>query len=270
MFNLLKIWPCKSLLLISIILLPNTVFAKEDLNGMQPEVIPIYTYHNGGPFITGIKQGLTYELANYLNNEAKGRWVFPVIKQARLRFNRDVQSSQKGIVPWVKPAWLKKLSLTNDLWSYPYFKDANVIVSRVDNKIDYTGPSSLFGHTIAKVKGAVQIGIDPYITSGQIKEVNSTGFDGHIRMLQGGRADFVSTSLNIAKYSIARLGFEDDLYISIRPIDQYTRHIMVINNRQDIIDFINHSIIKMATDLQWIKAMQKFGVQELRVTDFTQ
>jgi len=249
---------------------PYTVFAKDSSIVLSPEVVPLYTYHNGGPFITSEQQGLTYELANYLNAEANGRWVFPVIKQARLRFNRDVQSAQKGIVPWVKPAWLKKLNLTHDLWSYPYFKDANVIISRIDNKIHYTGPSSLFGHTIAKVKGAVQVGIDPYIKSGQIKEVNSTGFEGHIRMLQGGRADFVSTSLNIAKYTIANLGFEDDLYISIRPIDQYTRHIMVINERQDILEFINSSIIKMASDPQWIKAMKKFGAQELRVTEFAQ
>ena len=232
------------------------------------ESIPLYTYHNGGPFITGDNSGLTYELAKFLNHEAKGRWTFPVIKQARLRFNRDVQSAKTGIVPWVKPAWLKKLKLQGDLWSMPYFKDANVIVSRVDKKVDYTGATSLFGLTVAKVKGAVQVGIDPYIETGQIKVVNSTDFEGHMRMLKGGRADFVSTSLNIAKYTIAKLGLEKDLYISMRPIDQYTRHIMVLNENEALLQFINHSIHKMANDPKWFESMKMFGAQDLRVTEF--
>jgi polar amino acid transport system substrate-binding protein len=237
-------YDCYQLLFfMTLLLLASNAFAKGDFKAIVAEIVPIYTYHNGGPFITDKQLGLTYELADYLNTEAEGKWVFPVIKQARLRFNRDVKTADIGIVPWVKPAWLKKLSLSHDLWSLPYFKDANVIISRMDNKIEYTAPASLFGHTIAKVKGAVQVGIDPYIKSGQIKVVNSTGFEGHIRMLNGGRADFVSTSLNIAKYTIARLNLESNLYISMRPIDLYTRHIMVFNNRQDFMAFINQSIL---------------------------
>ena len=262
---------CFLTLLVSIFLM-SSCFAKDDIVSEKvktAETIPIYTYHNGGPFITSANQGLTYELAKYLNEEAQGRWAFPVIKQARLRFNRYVKNADKGIVPWVKPAWLKKLKLDNDLWSDAYFKDANVIVSRIDKPIDYQGPRSLFGYTIAKVKGAVQVGIDPYIESGDIKEVNTTSFEGHLRMLKGQRADFVSTSLNIAKFNIAKLGFEKDLFISIRPIDEYTRHIMVINGRQDLLEFINRAIHKMANDPRWIAAMSRFGTEELRVTDFT-
>ncbi len=87
-------------------------------------------------------------------------------------------------------------------------------------------------------------------------------------MLYHRRADFVSTSLNIAKYMIPKLELENDLYISMRPVDQYTRHIMVLNGREDILHFINDVIKKMAQDPHWRDAMAKFGAAELRVTDF--
>lgn len=267
--NFLSVLIIRTKLLVLVVLLFSFgVNAEAQVTTSKAESIPIYTYHNGGPFITSSNEGLTYELADYLNSEAKGRWTFHVVQQARLRFNRDIQTAKVGIVPWVKPAWLKKLTLTDDIWSEAYFKDANVIVSNLNNKIDYQGPESLFGHTVAKVKGAVQVGIDPYIDAGKIKVVNSTSFEGHFRMLYGGRADFVSTSLNIAKYTIKLMDYDKDLFISMRPIDQYTRHIMVLNNRQDILVFINDTIYKMATDPVWKKVMYKFGTQDLTVTEF--
>ncbi len=251
-----------------LLLLFFTVNATADETPETSSEIPLYTYHNGGPFIVKEAQGLTYELARYLNQEAKGKWVFKVIKLPRLRFNIKMPDAKIGIVPWVKPAWLRKINLKDDLWSYPYFKDANVIVSRNDNKIDYTGPESLFGYTIVKVKGAVQVGLESYIEQGYIREVNSINFEGHLNMLYHRRADFVSTSLNIAKYMIPKLGLENDLHISMRPIDQYTRHIMVLNGREDILFFINDVIKKMAQDPVWLEALAKFGTAELRVTNF--
>ncbi|MEH6476940.1 MAG: hypothetical protein V7727_14705, partial [Sneathiella sp.] len=165
----------------------------------------------------------------------------------------------------VSPFWFKKLNLKNDLWTSPYLKDANVIVSHVDNKIDYAGPESLFGFTVVSVLEAVKQTLEPYIKLGKINQIHTPVFGGHIKMLAAKRGDFVSTSLTIAQYMISKFNLTKKLYISSRPDDNYTRHFLVLNGRKDIQLFLNQTIFKMATDPIWLAVLEKFGAADLRV-----
>lgn len=227
------------------------------------EEIPIYTYHNLGPFITGEKQGLTYELATYLNQHAKGRWTFIVRSSPRMRFNKTISKAPKGIVPWVNPKWLIGLALEGDLWTSAYFKGANVVVSRQDNKIEYDGLASLSGYKILKVSGGVQKEIDDYIEQGNISLVEAASFEKIFKMLAHQRADFISVPLSMAYYMIPQLELEESLYVSGNMVEQYTRHFLVLNEHKELHGFLNNIAKHMIRDPIWIRSLKKFHMARL-------
>ena len=224
------------------------------------ETIGVLTYHTHPPFITGQKQGLTYDLADFLTSKSSGRFVFKVTPMSRPRLNKAIEQSEAAIVPWVNPAWFKDKAETRYLWSrYPLMEDANGIVSRQDARIDYEGPASLSGLKFGGIRGHVYTGIDPFIAqSNTTRRVDSDNHLANFGKLKDGRIDVTLTPESGARYLIKEHGLEDILYISPKPHSSYQRRVMVLGGRTDLIDFVDGLLAESSEDNEWHMIVERY------------
>ena len=58
------------------------------------------------------------------------------------------------VVPWVNPSWFGDVQQTRYLWTDGYKQDSNIVLSPIDNPVEYQGPESLTGKSISVLLGA--------------------------------------------------------------------------------------------------------------------
>ena len=225
------------------------------------EAIPFQTYHSAPPFVVEEKSrlGLTYDLADILSEKSEGRFRFVVSKWPRKRLNRNLENMEVLVVPWVNPSWFGDAKQTRYLWSDGYMQDSNIVLSPIDNPVEYHGPESLIGKSISVLLGARLAGIDDLIEQGKIRRETTSNFDSILRMVLYGRVDATILPSPIAKYFIAKTKSQGRFYISDQPHRKYWRHFLV-KGRSDIREFLQELVPFLLHDPQWKAAKAKYGM----------
>lgn len=205
--------------------------------------ITVYTYHNHPPFITGKNSGLTYDLVNILEKELPS-YDFKVKVVPRKRLNvmlkpwinkkcYDSGCDKNWMLPWVNQVWgFGKDSRTNFSWN-ALFEDANVIVSNINNKIDYKEPASLIGKKFAGIGGHRYLGIDALAKEKKLQRINGTNEKKNLLKLLEGRVDATllpkSTMMYILKNNTR---FDGKFFIAPTVHQSYERNIMSPSNNK--------------------------------------
>lgn len=233
------------LLLLAFVVLPGGESVAEE--------IPVYTYHTHPPFITGEKKGLSYDLARYLTEKSNGDYSFSLMPMSRPRVNKMLAESRNGIVAWVNPVWFKDEAEQKYMWTKPFvMMDGNAIISHVDLSLHYNGPESFDGLVFGGVRGHIYAGIDKYIAStGKTKRVDAEGHLDNFRKLVKGRVDVTITPISAAEYFIENEGLQDQLFISPTPHSRFKRRVIVVDRREEVLEFIEKTIFAMAIDDKW-------------------
>ena len=205
------------------------------------EKVTVLTYHTHPPFIVGAKQGLTYDLAAYLNDHSGDRYEFEVRSMSRPALNKLIEMPLAGIVPWVNPVWFMDQAETKYLWStLELMRDGNAVVSRSDRRVVYDGPESLAGMTLGGIRGHMYEGIDAYIRDKKsLRRVDADRHLDNFQKLLEGRIDVTLTPESAAIYLIKREGLGDKLFVSPNPHSRYERRIFVTDHRKDIRNYID-------------------------------
>ena len=234
----------------------STVSAEEK----TPILIPMYTYHTHAPFILQEKEGLSYDLADYLTKKSSGQYEFVVKSMSRPRVNKMTEEGEAGIVPWVNPVWFKDAMEKKHLWSRGVLmEDANALVSHQDAKIVYDGPESLNGMVFGGVRSHVYAEIDDYIKhTGRIKRVDAENHLDNFRKLVKHRIDATITPKSGAEFIIKAENLQGELFLSPKPHSTYKRRVIVIEERTGLLPFIETTIAMMSTDIEWERIMKKY------------
>ncbi len=224
------------------------------------EDIPILTYHTHAPFIVTESEGLTYDFAEYLNSKAAGKYNFQVVPMSRPRLNKLIEKPDVFIVPWVNPVWFKDKSESRYLWSdRPVMEDGNAIISRSDRKLVYDGPASIGGLVFGGIHGHVYSGIDDFIDDSEVtRRVDTDNHFANFEKLRKKRIDVTLTPESAARFLIKQHELSDELYISPKPHTRYARRIMVLNNREDILSFINGVLAGSSSDSEWAALFDRY------------
>lgn len=215
----------------------------------QPEQIKILSYHNHPPFVTGEQQGLTYQLAEQLNQRAAGQYLFLVKMVPRSRLNHYLKPwiagdcpardcDQDWIVPWVNPKWgFIKGERDNYLW-HELLKDANVIVSRSDQDWHYLMPESLKGKVLGGMRGHRYVGIDELVSNGEIKRIDGNRERDNLLKVLHRRVDATllpeSTMNYLLKNDPDISERAPELAVSAQKHQSYTRYMMMPESRSDL------------------------------------
>ena len=222
------------------------------------ERVNLYSYHNHPPFVTGTRIGLTYELADYLNEKAAGAYRFEVKILPRARLNAlladwiNGQCGQKDcannwMVAWVNPRWGFIKGEQDPYAWHKLFDDSNSIISLAHKPIDYQGAQSLDGKTLLGMRGHRYVDIDARVAQGRMTRVDGNSERGNLLTLLAGRGDAALLPTSTINYYLTRdaeLSRERDAFhVSATAHQVYTRFMMLPEARSDLSDLLRSAAI---------------------------
>lgn len=212
--------------------------------------VTIYTYHNHAPFIIGKYKGLTYDVVNLLNKEAKGAYAFElkVVPRARLNYmlkpwiNHSCGKTKKCnpyfMVLWVNHKWgFGKDSLSNFAW-VPLFEDSNAIISLKSKKVEYTKPEDLIGMRLAGISGHKYLGIDELVKEGKMTRINGNSEVDNLEVVLSSRADVTLLPHSAFRYYQKINDEYMELYAAKTPNQRYVRNIMTRPENRKLVEFL--------------------------------
>lgn len=228
---------------------------------LSEETIPIQTYHSTPPFVVEEQSrlGLTYDLADILSEKSAGRFRFVASNWPRKRLNKNLENTDVLVVPWVNPTWFGDAKQTRYLWTDGYRQDSNIVLSRIDDPVDYHGPESLVGKSISVLLGARLAGIDDLIEQGKIRRETASSFESVLRMVLHSRVDATILPSPVAKYFIAKTKSQGRFYISDQSHRKYWRHFLV-KGRPDVHEYLQGLVPFLLHDPQWKAVEAKYGM----------
>ncbi|WP_421903318.1 substrate-binding periplasmic protein [Maridesulfovibrio sp.] len=224
--------------------------------------INVWCYYCDPPFAIGTNEGLKQDFVTLLNEEAKGEFSFELLSMSRKRLDLFLSEGKSGIILFVSPIWMKEQGKAKFVWSPPILHDRNEIVSRRDNPVDYLGPKSVYGLTMAGVFGHKYKGLDEAIAQGKITRKDAASMDLNLRTVVENRGkDFTTIPNSVLGYLLHKYNYEDRVYISPAPLTKYTRHILLNNPDPRLKKFIFDFTSTLENNKEWKKIKDKYKLQ---------
>ena len=224
--------------------------------------IDVWCYYCDPPFAIGTNEGLKQDFVTLLNEEAKGEFSFELLSMSRKRLDLYLAEGKPGIVLFVSPIWMKERGKAKFVWSPPILHDRNEIVSRKDNPVDYSGPKSVYGLTMAGVLGHKYKGLDEAIAQGKIIRKNATSMELNLRTVVENRGkDFTTIPSSVLGYLLHKYNYEDRVYISPAPLSKYTRHLLLNTPDRRLKKFIFDFTSTLGNNKKWEKIKNKYKLQ---------
>lgn len=245
---------------IAIFLLVMSILNIFSSRAYSQEVVSVLTYHLAPPFITGPAQGLTYDLAELLSAQSNGQYLFKVIELPRKRLEREAYRSETVIVPWVNPNWFPPNWKSNFLWTMPFIKGANAMISQRTRPFDYKSVESLRNHTVIGVEGRMYKDVDDFIKQGNAARVDAVSNEAAMRMILSGRGDVAIIPRAVVQYYLTLPEYSaDDFHFSTTDHSSFNRHFLVSPARSDIWAYLDSFIKSAATDADCQKLFAHYG-----------
>lgn len=211
------------------------------------ENITIYSHYEMPPFVTSKEEGLTYELANKLNELSNGKYNFNVEILPRKRLDSVIESEDwRGLVPWVNPVWFNDKNKRRFSWSKVIMRDENLVISHQLKPVVYDGPSSLKNLTLGGIVGHRYVEIEPFVRSKEIKRDDVVTEIQNIEKLLLHRIDVlfmprISLNYYINKYP----RFKQQVFVSEKPRGSFERFFLMPKTADNLKIFINHALPKL-------------------------
>ncbi len=241
-----NVMPCPRRLFLSTLTLPLLAQAAEE--------VTLYAYHLKVPYMhhLGHQEGLYFDLAELLTLRIPGL-RFRVQYLPRRRLEADLVAGRlNGLVVGVHPSWFKDKERTHYLWSPPLMRDADVVVSRHDKPISYSGPESLVGLRVALPRGYYYFGVDELVREGRIHREDSESEETALIMLSLGRADATITTRRTLYALLAqRPGLRGKFHVAAQPHDEYERFILIPPGQAHLHKPVSEAVLQLARDPAW-------------------
>ena len=224
------------------------------------ETIKVYSYHLKPPLIldqaTG--RGLYNDMLSYLNKSSSYRFELHYLPRRRLDLLVN-SGSLDGLVIGVNPAWFNDKSEQKFLWSLPVMNDIDEVVSSKERPFEYNGPLSMSGMRIGLVLGYYYFGVNELIAEGKAQRDDASSEEHSFRKLMAGRIDAAIISRSNYDYEMKNHPeLRGQFYISKKPHDQYSRHIMMPLNMGKVHAQIKAILKNSANDPIWQKLVTNY------------
>lgn len=222
--------------------------------------LPVWSYYDFPPFVTGPGQGLLYELVERLNNYARGGDHFVLKLYPRKRLDSLLAEKKQGIVLFVHWSYMGDADKRKYLWGPALVNDSNMIVSRINQKVYFDGSAaSLRGLRFGAVLGHRYPRLQQAIELGEIIRQNTSGEAEALRMLLAGRVDVISAPKPVLYHLNKTMQLEGQLFISPIPRLSYSRHIMVTDGLAPTHELLTQFVQQLAADRSWQATLASYG-----------
>ncbi len=242
-------WSRRTLLHLPWAALPCTAWADA-----EPQTVRLFAYHLKPPYMTHLarQEGLYFDFAAMLTLRAP-RLRFRTEYLPRRRLDQELAADRlDGGALGVNPHWFRDPDRQLYLWSPPFMRDADVVVSRHEQPVSYSGPNSLVGMRLALPRGYFYAGINPLVAEGRIQREDSESEETALMMLSLGRADAsIITRRTLYAVLAQRPGLRDRFHVAAQPHDEYERHLLLPRRYAALHAVVSEAIAILVRDPAW-------------------
>ena len=228
-------------------------------------LVKVYVYHLMPPYIVDLEgeAGLYFEFSDYLNQQ-EGRYRFKTVYLPRKRLERRLKESPlDGVILGVSPLWFKDPEEKKYLWTPYLFKDRDEVISLQQTAFDYRGPKSLLDMRVGGILGFYYYGVDELAAQGKVTRIDTSHEKALISMVLRERVDVGIVSQAALDYLIEKNDWEQRLYVSDIPHDQYERRILVPKSKARLHKFLSSAVKKIRTDPEWQRVLRQYNSIQL-------
>jgi polar amino acid transport system substrate-binding protein len=247
--SLLKAWRNGLVMLLS----PLAVRAKGS------PTIPVYTYYDYPPFVTGDRTGLVHDLAAYLTTKADRRFRFQGQLLPRRRLDSVISGAWMGVVAWVTPTWFADPKQSKYAWSPVFGMDANYLVSPKARPVEVAQLSSLSGVRFGGIRGHQYPFFEGYFSSGRWVREDAPSQTSSLLMLMAGRFDLALISeSSIGFYRRFIPTFAAQVHVSSAPLQTIGRRLFTPKSEPALTEFVDLVARGMSTDPAWREHVDRY------------
>ena len=224
--------------------------------------VTIYSYHGEPPYyLDDNNWGMTHSWVNAFNQQHDSIELV-LIELTRPELNQLILQGQSYLIIWANPLWFHKIA-PNILSSDTIFTDADVWVSRYEDRVIYKEPDDLTGLNVGLRYGYYYHGVTELGDAGEFLALYNNSDLKNYTALRRGQIDTFVISRSILLYWFTHRINRSKLYISESVHDAYTRHVLASNDYQHLLPEINHFIEQLKKDKSWQKKLQFWGLNSL-------
>lgn len=192
--------------------------------------VVLYAYHLKPPYLIDRDKhsGIYYDLARYLNARIPDH-TFKTVYLPRRRLEHELELGRlNGLVIGVNPSWFKDEKRTRYLWSPPFLRDQDVVVSLASAPVEYEGPESLVGHHVGLSMGYYYYGVDELVRAGRVQRDDAINEEITLGKLALRRIDSAIVTRRTLDYLYAgHASWKHQFSIARKPHDEFDRMILI-------------------------------------------
>ena len=217
--------------------------------------VPLVTYYDQAPFSSPRSStDLTRQLAALLTTRSGGRYHFvaTVLPKKRVENMADF-SGWQGLVAWLHPRFVDDEAHTRYYWTEPVLLEEDLVVSRADAPLDYSGAPSLRGKVLGTVLNHRYADVEDMLARHELRRSDAASLETCVRMLLLKRVDVVFVSHSLLPDLRRRIpDFDRLLYIAPTPRNHFTRHILLTRGLPpELVQFVQQTTAGFGRDPEW-------------------
>ena len=226
-----------------------------------PAEVLVYDYHLKPPFLLDAeaREGLDVDIAAWLNRKA-GPFRFKVVHMPRNRLNAMIEAGRlDGLIIGVDQLWFHDTPGQAYLWSPPYMRDADVVVSPRDRPVAYAGPDSLRGLRIGFPTGFYYLGISELADRGLLAREESATEESNLQKLELGRIDATIVSRSTLDYlRRSHSGWARTFFVAREPEESFQRRFLIPRSRPEVHAWLGKVLRGLEKDPQWLAVLGRY------------
>jgi polar amino acid transport system substrate-binding protein len=220
--------------------------------------IMLYAYHLKPPYLIDRDRqtGIYYDLARYLNARIPGH-TFKTAYLPRRRLEYELEMGHlNGLVVGVNPAWFKDESRTRYMWSPPFMRDQDVVVSLASAPVAYEGPESLVGHHVGLSMGYYYFGVDELVRAGRIRRDDAVNEEASLEKLALQRIDAAIVTRRTLDFLYKRKpGWQHLFSVAKKPHDDFERMVLIPRELSFIAPELDAALGPILHDPEWVRLL---------------
>ncbi|HJV02764.1 MAG TPA: hypothetical protein VJ752_19670 [Burkholderiaceae bacterium] len=222
------------------------------------ETVSAFNSYMVAPYFIDAEHGLAHALVARLNDRLAPRYRLSLRQIPRIRLDLselNKESAFTGVVLFIHPRFVGDAARTRFLWSRPLFTDCNLVISPKDAPLDYQGPASLEGLRFGAVRGYRYSILDDLVRAGKLLREDSQDELSGLNKVARRRLDMTVVPYSIYSYAAAEQALAPLLYAAPRPLQCFSRHILVSRAHPALLRALDQAIEALATDPGWKAAL---------------
>lgn len=170
-------------------------------------------------------------------------------QMSRARANSQIERGEFPDLMFMSKDFVSPEQQKEFLFTHPLFTSQDIVVTRKDNALEYVRPESLYGKTVAILRGYSYWEFDNLFEKGVVTSVPVDRHTQAIGMLERNRVDAYFGNIHVTPHYLNQVGAKKDLFsFSDNALSEVTYSFMIHSEKVNLYTALNTFIKKVVDD----------------------